>query len=208
MPQLYLMRHGETEFNLKGIVQGHCDSPLTLKGVEQAKQAARFFQNNNFALSRFVSSPLGRAQSTMRIMLHELGYHQQSCEIYDELIERSYGIFDGKNRAEIPVDIWRSRNALTPFGGESDSAVQARMTRALTRLMHEPRSESVLALSHGSATVQFKNAWEDYARCKQDVWIGNCFILVYEFDCTTDIFTNTAIIDPMVAFTRRVTKST
>ena len=52
----------------------------------------------------------------------------------------------------------------------------------LTDLMRSSGEQAVLAVSHGSATLQFKRAWEHLARCPQDVHLGNCCVLVYEFD--------------------------
>ena len=53
---------------------------------------------------------------------------------------------------------------------------------AMTDVMSAPGVDCALAVCHGSATLQFKLAWEGLARCPQDVRIGNCCVLVYEFD--------------------------
>lgn len=53
---LYLMRHGQTRFNLQGRIQGACDSPLTEEGKEQARAASRYFQEQGIEFDKIYSS--------------------------------------------------------------------------------------------------------------------------------------------------------
>lgn len=221
MPTLYLMRHGQTEFNVAGLVQGHCDSPLTELGCAQVRAAGRWLAAQGIMPTRLISSPLGRARATLSLLRSELldgmveskgDRHDQRLhvgpstpqpvsplEIDDGLIERSYGSLEGGPRDQVPSDLWDPGEGVVAFGGEGSAALKERMVNALTRIMRAPNSERVLAVSHGSAVAQFKAAWADRARCPQDVWIGNCFILVFDFDQEAGAFTNTEIIDPAVA---------
>ena len=61
MKKLYLLRHGQTEFNVKKLVQGRCDSPLTDLGRQQAGMAAAWLKAHGVVPDKVVSSPLGRA---------------------------------------------------------------------------------------------------------------------------------------------------
>ena len=61
---LYLMRHGETEFNVRKKIQGWCDSPLTEIGIQQAKIAGTFFSNNQIEIDHAYSSTSERASET------------------------------------------------------------------------------------------------------------------------------------------------
>ena len=61
MEKLYLLRHGQTEFNVKKLVQGRCDSPLTDLGRQQAGMAAAWLKAHGVVPNKVVSSPLGRA---------------------------------------------------------------------------------------------------------------------------------------------------
>lgn len=61
MKRLYLLRHGQTEFNVKKLVQGRCDSPLTDLGRQQARAAAAWLKAHSVVPDKVVSSPLGRA---------------------------------------------------------------------------------------------------------------------------------------------------
>ena len=185
MPHLYILRHGQTEFNLQHRVQGHCDSPLTEVGVAQAHAAGAWLAAQGARFDRIFSSPLGRALATAEVAREELaaaGLPAPAVEPVDGLIERSYGPFEGGPAADVPAELWDPGEALVPYGGEGSIALRERIVGAVTGLMVSSRAQTVLAVSHGSATLQFKRAWEHAALCPQDVHLGNCCVLVYEFD--------------------------
>lgn len=199
MSRLYVLRHGQTEFNLQGRVQGHCDSPLTPLGREQARSAARWLISRGLRFDHMFTSPLGRAVSTLEVVREEYRLAGVSdlppVQRADGLMERSYGPFEGGPAADVPAELWDPGEALVPFGGEGSAALRARVVDAMTRLMLVPGAETVLAVCHGSATLQFKLAWEDSARCPQDVRLGNCCVLAFDFDPRTRTFSNTEIVN-------------
>ncbi len=199
MPTLYILRHGQTEFNLQHRVQGQCDSPLTELGVAQAHAAGRWLASQGARFERIFSSPLGRALATAEIAREELaaaGWEDvPPVEPVDGLIERSYGPFEEGPAADVPCELWDPGETLVPYGGEGSAALRERIVATMTELMMTSGAEAVLAVSHGSATLQFKLAWGHLARCAQDVHLGNCCILVYEFSRETREFVNTAIVN-------------
>lgn len=191
MPRLYILRHGQTEFNLQHRVQGHCDSPLTELGVAQAHAAGAWLATQGVRFERIFSSPLGRALATAEVAREELaaaGLPAPTVEPVDGLIERSYGPFEGGPAADVPAELWDPGETLVPYGGEGSAALRERIVATLTELMVSSRAQTVLAVSHGSATLQFKRAWGHAARCPQDVHLGNCCVLVYEFDTAARTF--------------------
>lgn len=202
---LYLMRHGQTEFNVAGRVQGRCDSPLTSRGREQARIAASWLAEQGLVFDRMCASPLGRTRATLDVVRRELALRAPACEpassalppieFLPGLIERGYGVYEGGPRRDVPADLWDPGETLVGQGGEGSRAVRERMVKTLTRAMLRPGTRNVLAVSHGSATHQFKRAWEHRAACAQDVPLGNCCILVYRFDATTHTFTCEQIIN-------------
>ena len=97
-PTIYLIRHGETVWNLEGRYQGKKNSPLTLKGESQAKANAIKLANNivNFDEVKIYASPLGRARDTAFIICDELNIDRDKI-IFDKRIEEfDYGIFEGQ----------------------------------------------------------------------------------------------------------------
>lgn len=97
-----------------------------------------------------------------------------------------------------PARLWDPGETLVPYGGEGSAALRERIVATLSGLMASSGAENVLAVSHGSASLQFKLAWERLARCPQDVSLGNCCILVYDFNRETREFVNTAIVNQTV----------
>lgn len=93
---LYLVRHGETEWNVKKINQGQSDSALTEKGVEQAKETAERLRHINF--DAIFSSDLSRAHRTAEIIKLDRELVVETSEL---LRERSHGSFEGKHQDEI-----------------------------------------------------------------------------------------------------------
>lgn len=185
MSRLYILRHGQTEYNLQHRVQGHCDSPLTPLGIAQAHAAGAWLAGQGACFDRVFSSPLGRALATAGVAREELlaaNLPAPEVEPVDGLIERSYGPFEGGPAADVPAELWDPGEALVPFGGEGSHALRRRIVDTMTGLMLDSDARTVLAVCHGSATLQFKLAWEHTARCPQDVHLGNCCILVYDFD--------------------------
>ena len=203
MSTLYLLRHGQTEFNLQGRVQGRCDAPLTALGVEQAHAAAAWLAEQHVDFDRLCTSPLGRAKTTLELVRGDLeaaGYRGlPPVEPIDGLMERSYGPFEGGPAADVPCELWDPGEALVPYGGEGSAALRERMVATLTDIMERADDDAaVLATSHGSATLQFKKAWEHLARCPQDVPLGNCCILVYTYDRERRAFINQVIVNPQL----------
>lgn len=199
MSTLYLLRHGQTEFNLQGRVQGRCDAPLTPLGIEQAHAAAAWLAERHVDFDRLCTSPLGRAKTTLELVRGDLeaaGYRSlPPVEPIDGLMERSYGPFEAGPAADAPCELWDPGEALVPYGGEGSKELRERIVATLTDLMLADGVGNLLACSHGSATLQFKKAWEHRAACPQDVHLGNCCVLVYTFDPSDRSFTNTAIVN-------------
>ena len=87
MKKLYLLRHGQTEFNVKKLVQGRCDSPLTDLGRQQAGMAAAWLKAHGVVPDKVVSSPLGRAMDTASLIACELLGPDAAAEPCEGIIE-------------------------------------------------------------------------------------------------------------------------
>ena len=91
----YIARHGETEHNVQGIIQGQNDSPLTTKGLEQAKNLASDLKEVKFDL--VLSSDLLRAKRTAEVVAKEQALEVEATEM---LRERNWGELEGRPSAE------------------------------------------------------------------------------------------------------------
>ena len=181
MKKLYLLRHGQTEFNVKKLVQGRCDSPLTDLGRKQAGMAAAWLKGHDVVPDKVVSSPLGRAMDTACLVACELLGPDAAVEPYEGIIERSYGTFEEGPHDALPTDVWDPGEDLVPFGGEGSRALQERMVGALSNLMGAEGIETLLAVSHGSASRQFIRAAAPEG-FELPTKLPNCAIMIFDFD--------------------------
>lgn len=181
MKRLYLLRHGQTEFNVKKLVQGRCDSPLTDLGRQQAQAAATWLKAHGVVPDKVVSSPLGRAMATASLVATELLGADADVEPCEGIIERCYGTFEEGPHDALPTDVWDPGEDLVPFGGEGSQALQERMVDTLTNIMGSEDTETLLAVSHGSASRQFIKAAAP-AAFKLPTKLPNCAIMIFDFE--------------------------
>lgn len=195
MKRLYLMRHGQTEFNVQKLVQGRCNSPLTALGREQAVAAAAWLKRHDVHPDRVIASPLGRATETARIVSDALGIDPDLVEPCEGIIERAYGTFEEGPATDLPTDVWDPGEALIPYGGEGSAALQARMVSTLASAINDPSVQTLLAVSHGSASRQFIQATLTPDQTRPDR-LPNCALMLFDFDEAANRFTFTELIDP------------
>lgn len=181
MKRLYLLRHGQTEFNVKKLVQGRCDSPLTDLGRKQAGMAAAWLKDHGVVPDKVVSSSLGRAMDTAQLVATELLGPDAAVEPCEGIIERSYGTFEEGPHDALPTDVWDPGEDLVPFGGEGSRALQERMVGTLTNLMGAEGIETLLAVSHGSASRQFIKAAAPEG-FDLPAKLPNCAIMIFDFE--------------------------
>jgi 2,3-bisphosphoglycerate-dependent phosphoglycerate mutase len=157
---LVLVRHGQSDWNLKNLFTGWRDVDLTEKGVAEAHEAGRKLKAQGIKFDVAFTSALKRAQRTLDLMLTELG--QTTIPIFKDqaLNERDYGDLVGLNKddarkkwGEEQVHIWRRSYDVAPPGGESLKDTLARalpyyVTDILPRVL---RGERVLVVAHGNS---------------------------------------------------------
>ncbi|HEV7246632.1 MAG TPA: 2,3-bisphosphoglycerate-dependent phosphoglycerate mutase [Shinella sp.] len=157
---LVLVRHGQSEWNLKNLFTGWRDPDLTELGVEEAKTGGKAIAEAGIKFDIAFTSDLSRAQKTLTLILDEIG--QQGLEtIRDQALnERDYGDLSGLNKddarakwGEEQVHIWRRSYDIPPPGGESLRDTGARvwpyyLTEILPRVL---RGEKVLVAAHGNS---------------------------------------------------------
>ncbi|GAA2041367.1 histidine phosphatase family protein [Agromyces tropicus] len=140
--QLALIRHGQTDWNLDGLMQGRTDIPLNSTGRTQAADAVRAFDPNEWDV--VVSSTLGRARETAAILADGLGL--QVVGEYDDLVEQDFGAAEGTLVSQID-ERWPGREFP---GKEPEHEVGPRGVRALDRIADEHGGARVLAVAHGT----------------------------------------------------------
>ena len=152
--KIYLIRHGQTDFNLKGIVQGSgVDSSLNAKGMAQAR--AFFDMYKNIAFDKIYTSTLKRTRESVMGFI-ELGIPTESLSGLNEI---SWGTKEGQpitpeedQYYHWMLDQWRLGNTHERIeGGESPEDVMKRQAVALKHVLSQPNEEQILICMHGRA---------------------------------------------------------
>jgi broad specificity phosphatase PhoE len=162
---ILLVRHGESEGNVLGRLQGHVDSPLTDLGRAQAARVGGWLKARGLRWAAAYASPLARARDTAAIICERTGFPEAVHD--DDLKEVGVGRLEGMTRDEIfkkhPGFIDRPITDLgdfSEFGGEGYEDVQARVGRVLARIAarHRASSDVVLVVAHGGINFQLVKA--------------------------------------------------
>jgi len=159
---LYLVRHGETEWNVKKINQGQSESSLTEKGIEQAKETAERLKDIKF--DAIFSSDLSRTQRTAEIIKLDRELIIQTSKL---LRERSYGRFEGKHANEFRETLKEKlakRDSLSDEKSwsfeldddiETDEVLVTRFVLQLREISVAYPNKTVLVVSHGGPIRMF-----------------------------------------------------
>ena len=157
---LVLVRHGQSEWNLKNLFTGWRDPDLTELGVEEARTGGKALAETGIKFDIAFTSDLTRAQKTLKLILDEIGQPGLETIRDQALNERDYGDLSGLNKddarakwGEEQVHIWRRSYDIPPPGGESLRDTGARvwpyyLTEILPRVL---RGEKVLVAAHGNS---------------------------------------------------------
>ncbi len=149
---IYLVRHGLTDWNIEGKIQGHTDIPLNTEGKNQAQELAKELRQIKF--DKVYSSDLLRAKQTAEIISLE---HKLEVETSMALRERNYGPYEG-HQHDILEEIDRIMDKLEEKekysyrhhpGMESDGEIASRFLIYLKGIIVENPGKKILIVSHG-----------------------------------------------------------
>jgi len=173
---LYLIRHGETDWNVEQRCQGFSDSPLNATGKKQAEAIARHLSGTR--VEAIYSSTLSRAYETAQIISK---YHDASVEAMDALRELNQGEFEGLPLTELVeshadfLERWLREPAdLVVPGGESLRQMQDRAWSALENIVERHADGNVVVVAHNLCIMALlcritKLDLTDFRRLRQDV---------------------------------------
>jgi 2,3-bisphosphoglycerate-dependent phosphoglycerate mutase len=157
---LVLVRHGESEWNLKNLFTGWKDVDLTPNGIAEARAAGRKLKAQGISFDIAFTSALIRAQRSLDLMLEELGLRKIPVFRDQALNERDYGDLSGLNKDDArakwgaeQVHLWRRSYDVAPPGGESLKDTAARVLPYYIQeiLPAALRGKSVLVSAHGNS---------------------------------------------------------
>lgn len=150
--RLILVRHGQTDYNREGRLQGQVDIPLNATGIRQAESLADTVAADPPAV--IVASPLGRALETARIISRDTGLEVTTDEAF---LERGFGRWEGLKGEEIkhrwPAEHadWRAHRPVLGLDVEDRPVVGERVAAACRKLVAEHHGGTVMVVAHGAA---------------------------------------------------------
>ena len=170
---IYIVRHGETDWNKEHRIQGHQDIPLNDKGRLDAKEAKDKLKDIKFDV--VFSSPLKRAYETAKIIT------DNKIIIDKRLIERNNGKLEGCNNWDIINSIPWNEETVIEYDVEPISEIRKRTNEFLDYVMDKYQDKNVLIVTHAGNGIQIRCYFEgepengDYGSYR----IGNCEVLEY-----------------------------
>ena len=180
--KIYILRHGETGLNAKGIMQGRLDEPLNENGRKLAALSGQAMKGVRF--DDCISSPLIRATETAEILLRESG-NAANIAIDDRLLEIHFGDLEGKSLSEMGEEGYRFYRDPFHFAGfpngETIQDVCIRTQSLLKELIAKDDGKTYLISTHGCAMRAMVNYLKDDP---SDYWYGhapyNCSFTIIE----------------------------
>lgn len=150
MTLLYLVRHGETELNSKGLYYGWTDCGLSDKGVIQAEKVSEMLKN--IAFDQVISSPLTRAKETAAIVS---GWELEKIFLDERLKELNFGFWEGKHYKTIQDsdkenwDLWvNDWKKASPPGGESFVSMYRRVRQCIKEILEKHEGQTLMVVTH------------------------------------------------------------
>lgn len=150
MLKIYLVRHGQTEFNIQNRMQGRIDSPLTEKGRRDAEALGKYLSDVDFEL--VIASPSKRAQVTAELICKG---RDISVQVEPDIREINMGSWEGRTKDEIikayPVEgeiFYNKPHLYKPLEGDSYYDVQERAVGAVKRFTELYKDGNILIVTH------------------------------------------------------------
>ena len=193
MTTLYIIRHGETDWNLKGIHQGHMDSPLTKEGEHQTQLLGTRFAAQGIRFDAIYTSDLGRAMQSTSNICREIG-QEPIVQKDPRLRERALGWLEGLTYGQIaeqsPEDHQRHTSGdpdYRPEGGESWRDTHGRAGAIINELARHNDGGSILCLTHGGIiSMAMKSCMGIDICAKRRFHVQNAALNVLEWHAEND----------------------
>ena len=155
--KIYLTRHGETEWNLEGRLQGSLDAKLTKKGIDEATMLGESLKEVEFDM--IFSSPLSRALDTANIVK---GNKEIEIIAHENLKEISFGDWEGmlhkeieESHAERYNNFWMKPHLYEPLNGETYDEFTDRIQQVINEIVEHKDKKNVLVVAHAGVVKGF-----------------------------------------------------
>ncbi len=192
--KLYLIRHGQTEWNIEGKIQGKTDIPLNETGLWQARMLAEGMKARE--ICAVYSSPLLRAAQTAAVLAEK---KELQVQLVPELKEVDFGLWEGRSWIEVDEEFhedfrnWEENPAVyMPTGGESIESCKSRCREAVERIVSELTGirdtaiQDAAIVAHGGILAHVVDYLLRNQTEKEEIIVKNASISVIEYDPETE----------------------
>ena len=177
--KLFVIRHGQTSYNIGNRVCGSTDAPLNAEGIRQAELAAQRLLGTH--IDAIYSSPLRRALNTAQIIAPSVNIDKASIIVDSRLAEQDYGLYEGVDAATPGFQKLRVQFACSMPQGESAIRAAARAYSFLDEICGKASGKSILLATHGSICRAINSYFYNMTNDEYFKFIpNNCEILEYE----------------------------
>lgn len=171
-----LVRHGKTNQNLKKLIQGRKDFPLSNIGRGEALQAAKILKETDPNWDIIYSSPLSRAYETATIIASNIGYKKEVIK-NEDFTERDFGISEGMPVCDevfvkVLDDSWE--------GIETTQEIRKRMHDGVKKIIDNTNYKKIMIVSHSHAIKGFLSSIDN--SIPMDYWIPNASLSYVEYE--------------------------
>ena len=168
---IYIVRHGQTDWNVLTKRQGHTNIPLNNEGIKQARMLKEKLKNVSFDL--VFSSPLDRTISTAKIIT------DKDIIVDDRLIERNNGNLEGLTKSEIQEIQSSNDYSDEAYGVESVSHLQQRADDFLKEILHKYPHKNILIVTHGGLIINMRYFLDKNGGDAKSKILDNCEVYIY-----------------------------
>ena len=184
--KLYIIRHGQTDWNVEGKIQGRQDIPLNAAGRSQAEMLATVMEKR--PVTAIYSSPQIRAMETAETLARAQG---MTVIPVPELAEIGYGDWEGRTASDILAkerklyeEWWQHPATVAPSGGETLNQVDVRCKKAWERIKGEMKGDTAV-VAHGGTLAHFIVHLLEGQPDAAEILVGNASITTIEYDPVT-----------------------
>jgi len=173
--RVLIIRHGQTDWNVKRLLQGTMDIELNETGISQAVEARKEIQDINIDL--VVCSPLKRTKKTAELLLNG----RDIPIIYDDrIVERRFGVAEGKTFEEIDFDnTWTFGEPPMFEGMETIEMLIERVGSLFDELYEKYRDKTILVVTHGGTSIAIGYYFKGVPKHRNEYFCKNCVIKEY-----------------------------
>ncbi len=176
MMKICLVRHGETDFNKKTLIQGHTDNPLNDTGLAQARATAKWFVENDPSFDVIIASNLSRAKDTANIIATAINY-EGIIEENEGFIERNFGKLEG---TLISDEFYNILYTDFSYEFEKNEEICGRTMTALNDVVQRHKDKNILIVCHAHTIKSIISSIDESYDFRLS--LVNCSVNYIEYD--------------------------